>query len=165
MEIDLQPASINDKPVLRNLLELYQYDFSEYENSDVDQHGLYGYRYLDHYWAEQGRYPFLLRVDGRPAGFALVRTIYEGPGNFVHSVAEFFVMKKYRRHGVGRETARRLFEMFPGRWRVAEEEENYPAQAFWHTVIDEFTNGDFEECKMDNEEWRGMMQVFRSEPD
>ncbi len=39
-----------DKPVVRNLLELYQHDFSEFDDRDVDAHGLYGYPYLDHYW-------------------------------------------------------------------------------------------------------------------
>jgi predicted acetyltransferase len=163
MEIDLQPASINDKPVLRNLLELYQYDFSEYENSDVDEHGLYGYRYLDHYWTDPNRYAYLVRVDHALAGFALLRVIHDNPGSPTHSVAEFFVMRKYRRRGVGREVACRLFDLFPGRWRVEEEKDNLPAQAFWHKVIDEYMRGNFEEMRPVNVEWVGLVQLFRTE--
>ena len=37
--------------------------------------GDYGYRYLDHYWADPGRHPFLFQVDHNWAGFALVREI------------------------------------------------------------------------------------------
>src|SRR5215471_15872892 len=48
MHIDLVPAELVDKAVLRNLLELYRYDFSEFTGDDVDEHGLYGYPYLDH---------------------------------------------------------------------------------------------------------------------
>ena len=162
MEIELQGAEINDKPVLRNLFELYQYDFSEYENSDVDEHGLYGYRYLDHYWTDPGRYPFLIRVDGRLAGFVLVRELHEGHGSPTRSIAEFFVMRKYRRRGVGREVARRIFDQFPGRWRVAIEKNNPPAQSFWRRVIEEYTGGDFEEMRLEGEEWSGVVYVFRT---
>ena len=163
MEIELQPASINDKPVLRNLLELYQYDFSEYENSDIDEHGLYGYRYLDHYWTDPNRYAYLVKVDGILAGFAMLRVIHESPGNPIHSVAEFFVMRKYRRRGVGREVARRLFDLFPGRWRIEEEKSNLPAQAFWHEVIDDYMQGNFEEMHQHDTEWVGLVQLFRTE--
>ena len=49
-------ASIDDVSVLRNLLQLYVYDFSEIEGYDLNEHGLYKYRYLDNYWSEEDRY-------------------------------------------------------------------------------------------------------------
>jgi len=57
MTIRVQQASLEDKSILRNLLELYAYDFTEYDQLDLDAHGLYGYHRLDHYWTEPGRYP------------------------------------------------------------------------------------------------------------
>lgn len=39
-------ASEAGKPVLRNP-QLYQWDLSEFDDRDVDTHGLYGYPYLD----------------------------------------------------------------------------------------------------------------------
>ena len=65
--------SFADKQVLRHLVEFYVYDYSDYMGWDVDEHGVFGYRYLDHYWTEPDRHPFFIRVDGRLAGFALVR--------------------------------------------------------------------------------------------
>ena len=38
--------------MLRRLIELYRYDFSEFDQADLGPHGDYGYRYLDHYWSE-----------------------------------------------------------------------------------------------------------------
>jgi hypothetical protein len=35
MKIELVPAALRQKPILRHLLELYQHDFSEYEDADV----------------------------------------------------------------------------------------------------------------------------------
>jgi hypothetical protein len=62
MDIEIQQAFLEDKTILRNLLELYVYDFSEFDQSDVDVHGLYGYERLDHYWTEPERHPFIIRV-------------------------------------------------------------------------------------------------------
>ena len=90
-------ASIEEKPILRNLMELCQHDSSEFNGEDVGEHGLFTYRYLDHYWTEPGRFPFIVRVSGKLAGFAFVRAIGENK----HSIAEFFIMRKYRRRGAG----------------------------------------------------------------
>jgi predicted acetyltransferase len=117
------------KPVVERLCQLYQYDFTEYVDDDVDEEGRYHYRFLDAYFAEPERHPFLLRVDGKWAGMALVRS---GPP---HDMAEFFVMRKYRRHGAGAWFARELFARFPGEWTVRELEGNTPAQAFWRRTI------------------------------
>lgn len=127
-------ASEADKPVVRNLLELYQHDFSEFDGRDVGPHGVYGYRYLDHYWVEADRRALLIDVDGRWAGFALVRL---GPPI---DMSEFFVMRKFRRSGVGREAARQIFAMLPGQWQVRQLIRNPTATMFWRSVIPvEFT--------------------------
>jgi len=54
-------------------MELCQHDYSEYDGADVNEHGLFEYRYIDHYWTDSGRHPFVVRVSGRLAGFVLVR--------------------------------------------------------------------------------------------
>jgi predicted acetyltransferase len=127
--VEVQAATLQNKPALRQLLELYAHDFSELNGADVDDDGVYGYAYLDAYWTEPNRYPFLIRVDGCIAGFALVRSGRR------HDLAEFFVMRKYRRGGVGGEAARIVFAMFPGEWQVREIRENEAAIKFWRAAI------------------------------
>ena len=127
--VEVVEAAIAEKSVLSRLLELYQHDFSEYVDADVDAHGRYGYQYLDHYWTEPDRHPFLFRVDGRWAGFALVRA------GTPHDMAEFFVMRKYRRLGVGVQAARALFARFPGEWQVRQVKQNGAATIFWREAI------------------------------
>jgi predicted acetyltransferase len=160
MNVGILPASLADKPVLRNLLELCQHDYSEYNHDDVDEHGLFGYKYLDQYWTEAERYPFLIRVDGRLAGFVLVRRVEEDP--VTYSIAEFFVMRKYRRQGIGGQAARFIFDRFPGRWQIEQEADNLPAQNFWRHVIAEYTQENFTEQFLQNEEWHGPRQIFQS---
>jgi predicted acetyltransferase len=60
-------------------------------------------------------------------------------------MAEFFVLRMYRRHGVGSEAARSLFEAHAGAWEVHEVAANTPAQAFWRRIIASVTAGHFEE--------------------
>lgn len=145
--LTLQRATLEQKPALRQLLELCQYDFSEFTPADVDENGLYGYPYLDHYWVEPNRHPILIKIDGKLAGFALVRTGAALPKAVfpVYSMAEFFILKKYRRRGVGREAAFRLLGMFPGEWHVTQKVQNLPGQAFWRKLIGEFTRCNYHE--------------------
>lgn len=159
--ISIDKATIEEKSVLRNLMELYNYDFTEFDPEDVNEHGLYGYKYFDHYWTDEGRYPFLVRVDGKYAGFALVRVIEFGYDIYTFSMAEFFVMKKYRKTGVGKYIAMELFNKFKGKWKVAVIEENKPAQLFWRKVVQEYTGGKFEEVR--EEGWSGPIEAFVSE--
>jgi len=127
--LEVVEALDDDRPVLWRLLQLYHYDFSEFDGSDVNLHGEYLHRYFDEYWNDDDRRAFLFRVDGVLAGFALVFT------GDPHDVAEFFVMRKYRGRGVGAQAAAFLFNRFPGRWTVRQLLSNPAATAFWRKAI------------------------------
>lgn len=129
MAVEVIEASEADRTVVRRLLQLYHYDFSEFNGDDVDAHGEFLHRYFDHYWTAPDRKPFLFRVGGAWAGLALV---YTGDP---HDIAEFFVMRKYRRRGIGAEAAAQLFERFPGCWTVRQLLSNPAATVFWRTAI------------------------------
>jgi len=129
MQIDVVPATDDDQTVVRRLLQLYHYDFSEFDGSDVNSHGEYLHRYFDEYWLDSDREALLFRVDGAWAGLALVFT------GDPHDVAEFFVMRKYRRSGVGTYAAARVFERHEGNWTVRQQLSNRPATDFWRRAI------------------------------
>jgi predicted acetyltransferase len=165
INIEVGPASVEERPVLRHLMELYQYDFSEFVGADTSPIGLYDYPYLDHYWVEPERAPFLVRVSGRLAGFVLVaRYNYLTGEKDTWVIAEFFIMRKYRHHGVGENTARTIFDRFPGAWQVGQIIENSAAIAFWRKVISRYTRGNFQEYNLDNDNWHGPIQAFTSPP-
>lgn len=130
MDIRIEPAAVAQKDTVRRLLEFNMYEFSRFfDDADVDEQGRFGYRYLDLYWAEPERHPFLIRVDGRIAGMTLVRT------GDPHSIAEFLVLPRYRRHGVGLVAARQVFARFPGEWMVHQIPGNDAAVAFWRRAV------------------------------
>ena len=130
-QVEVAPASIQEKLILRHLIQLYSYDFTEFDGVDADDYGLYRYDYFDHYWTDTQRRPYLVRVAGKLAGFALLRLAHRDDGTPYTSMAEFFIMKKYRGKGVGQAAAFYLFDQYPGDWEVSEIAGNRPAQAFW----------------------------------
>ncbi len=141
MNVEVVEAQRAAKPVLRRLVELHAHDSSEFDGKDVDQHGEFGYKWFDHYWTEPHRHPFLIRVDGKIAGYAFVSEL-----GTATSMSEFFVLRKYRRRGVGRIVASQMFARFPGPWTVRQTPGNDAATAFWRSVIpthfEEATNDD-----------------------
>jgi predicted acetyltransferase len=158
MKIVIDRAGDGGEATIRNLFPLYIHDLSEHTGWNVPDDGLFvASDLLAQYWGRKpidprfhwpdglSGHPFLIRADGKLAGFALIREIKKDPPGF--DVGEFFILRKYRGRGVGKEVAHRLFDMFRGNWQVRELLENTPAQAFWRRIIDEYTAGDYTETK------------------
>ncbi len=148
MNVELKRVRAEEKEVLFRLLQLYLYDFTEFADFQLNEKGLYGYKYFDSYFEEPDRHPFFILAEGKIAGFALVNRhcvrLKEG-----WSVAEFFVLKQYRRKGVGKQAAFLLFDLFSGGWDVHQMSANLPAQKFWRKTISDYTEGNFEPYEQD----------------
>lgn len=140
--IELLPADQQDKPIVQNLGRFYVYEFTGFTGWRCGEDGLYGCRDLSGYW-DTG-HPYLLRVADELAGFAIVDRA-AGDDEIDYYIAEFFVLARFQRRGVGRFAAHTLFDRFPGRWEVAQLPGYQRAIRFWRTVIDEYTQGHFEE--------------------
>ncbi|WP_042149928.1 GNAT family N-acetyltransferase [Paucisalibacillus sp. EB02] len=169
MDVTISLIPYEDKVILHNLIQLYRYDSSEFDGHALTKHGLYSYKYLDHQWTEDYRRPFIIEVDGEIAGFALI--ILDVPKEYVklsndektNVISDFFIMKKFRRKGVGKKVAFILFEQFGGTWEVRQTESNKPAYSFWKRVISDYSNsGTIKEQKLQGEEWNGPVFVFES---
>ncbi|MBN3526739.1 GNAT family N-acetyltransferase [Paenibacillus apiarius] len=143
MSLVIQKMEIEEKDILKNLMQYYFYDFSEYVRCDVNECGQFDeYPYLDSYWGGEGKVPFYIQFEGNYIGFVLVRFVRSFDKDY-YSIAEFFVMKKYRRSGLGRQAAIHIFDLFPGNWEVCQLESNKPAQDFWIDVIGQYTNNTY----------------------
>ena len=131
---------IRAKTDLANLLELYIYDFTEFFDFDIGQNGLYGYTYLSLYWTDSNRYPYLIYAEGKLAGFALIQKGSPISGDKdIWDVAEFFIMKKYRRRNIGSQVALDLWKRFKGPWQIRVLPENKRAYLFWSNTVNQFT--------------------------
>ena len=147
MDITLHLMSVDEKTLLIRLMELYKYEFSAFSNDDINEYGYYGYHHIDDYWNEEGRFPYLIRVNGKIAGFALIcpHCDYRKEEN-ARCFGEFFVMLKYRRMGIGKQVAARLFDLHRGPWEVCYWKNNISAGLFWKKVVEEYTNGQYHIC-------------------
>ncbi|MBI4751144.1 MAG: GNAT family N-acetyltransferase [Acidobacteria bacterium] len=138
--IEILPALHEQKPILANLLELYIYDFSELMDLKLDDNGRFGYPQLPLYWTEPHRFPFLIAVDGHWAGFVLVHKGSQISGDeHIWDIAEFFILRGYRRLGIGTQVAAEIWKKFPGTWEVRVIDQNQKATAFWGRAIEDFT--------------------------
>jgi predicted acetyltransferase len=159
MNVEILPAQVTDKSVIQQMMELFRYDLSVYENTDLNEHGYFGYPYLDHYWVEPDRHPFLVRVDGKLAGFVLVNQHTYLP-NSKYSIAEFFILRKYRKRGIGRQVAFHVFDLFQGRWETHQSDANIVGQQFWRSVIGAYTQENYTETIIERQDTRGIVQCF-----
>ena len=100
MDIEMVEAGEDMKSVVLNLGLYYIYDFSETLGFRCPDSGLFGTGCFEQYWSEPDRWPFLVKVDGELAGFVFV-----GPdgtqAESQYDVGEFFVLRKFRKRGVG----------------------------------------------------------------
>ena len=146
----LTPLTEAERPLLMRLVELYLHDLSETTGWDVGDDG----RFVetdayDRYGVDGGHHALLLRVAGRPAGFAIVDERSSLPRSKDRRfVAEFFVVRAHRGRGVGSAVARAVFDRFPGRWQVFQMAENTAAQAFWRRVVAAYTGGRYAERRL-----------------
>ena len=146
-EVALDVATPRDAAVLSNLLELYTHDLSEIFPVELKADGRFGYEKLPLYWSEpERRFPFLIRCGTRLVGFALVTRGSPGSDDpDALDVAEFFIVRRYRRSGAGRRAAFLLWNRLPGSWVVRVSEGNRSGRPFWASVIAEYTGGAFAE--------------------
>lgn len=160
MEITVKKAPIKDKPLIKKLMKPYLDELNTYFHGEINRDE---YKYLNLYWEEVGRTPFLIYKDGEVCGLVLVNEYLKLLGNKgAKAIAEFYVMEKFRNRGIGKKAAVEIFNMFPGKWEVAVAQENIPGLGFWGKVIREYTQGKFIKDNVDNDSWYGPIYSFKS---
>ncbi len=146
MNFDLELVEEKNKEIIYNLMQLYTYELSFFEDETTSftmlDTGLYIMnKYVEKYWQEDNRHPYILKCNDELAGFVLQRFNEEN----MNEIAEFFVINKYRKIGAGKYMANKMFDMYKGKWEVRTLLKNERAQKFWRTVIKQYTNNNFEE--------------------
>jgi len=162
--VEVVRATVEDEPVLANLLELYAHDFSELIDLTLGPNGRFGYPRLALYWREEDRrFAFLLRADDQLAGFALVTRGSEISGDpDVWDMSEFFVARGLRKRGIGAAAAHEVWRRFPGRWEIRVMEKNLAARAFWAAAVAGFIHAPAVAFFAETEDQRWEVFSFRS---
>lgn len=111
------------------------------------------------WFADDTAHPVVILKNDQRTGFALVSRPPRNQRFAVdYRMAEFFVCLSARRLGVGKDAARLIFDRFGGTWEITEFLYNTPAVAFWRSIVNDYTNGQYTESRANGE----VRQVFAS---
>lgn len=146
MKFDLIEVNEKDRNIIYNLMQLYTYELSSFEDETTNftmlDSGLYVLnKYVERYWQDKNRHPYILKCNNELAGFVLQRFNEEN----MNEIAEFFIINKYRKIGAGTFLENKMFELYRGKWEVRTLLKNERAQKVWRNTIKNFTNNNFEE--------------------
>ena len=162
MPLRLIEATEEHRPLLERMLQLYLHDLSEFADTEPDKFGVYC---KDHALSEEGRgdlCSFLILLRGKPAGFACFRPVRSHSSEPARLLEDYFVLRSYRRLGIGEEAARMLFDQIPGRWEIEIPDQNDVARSFWRQVMRRYTLRRFRELRSPSN--KGIVFEFTSPP-
>ncbi|NWL76660.1 GNAT family N-acetyltransferase [Pseudomonas taiwanensis] len=136
--IELVETGPEHMELIRNLYQFYAYESSDWEQEDVEVDGRFYIHdeHLARYWQEALWSAHLILVDGFIAGFLLIERS-ELRGIDALELADLFILKKYRRQGVGRAVATQVLTSGTNDWLVRFYPQDEIALAFWRTVLAE----------------------------
>jgi predicted acetyltransferase len=163
MSVRVVEAGPEEASLLNNLGQLYAHDFSEIVPLELNSAGRFDHDFLRDCWGDGAQTPYLIHVANGLAGFAIVgRGSRVTDDANVHDVSEFFIVRRYRRQGIGTSAAAALFALRRGVWEVRERTGNTAARAFWRRAIGAYSSGHFEELVVEDDRWHGWVQRFVS---
>ena len=165
-KVELELCGPERRTTLEALFQLYIHDFSEHwagtDRGELQEDGRFADSpHPDSFREAPGRETFLIRADRAIAGFVLINDYSHSGQPLDFSVAEFFVVRKYRRGGVGRAAARTVIAIRPGQWELAIARRNTGASVFWRQVASELgVPGSIAEHDQDDDRWNGLIVRF-----
>lgn len=143
---DLVPVGRDQRDCIDALMQLYHYDASDWFPLALEPNGRFAYRPVGRLWDSVDSFPFLIHVAGELCGFAVVdKDVVDASSNW--NMGYFFIVRRHRGRGLGRDVAHELFRRYKGRWEVYQVSENRQAIAFWRKVIQSFAGADWCEAE------------------
>lgn len=166
MAVSIRDAkgSPEDRKWIQSVYPEYLSDLATLNTGIFPVLGEFGHREPDllaRWFADDRSHPLLILKGAQSAGFALIvrpPLLPQSRPAIDYRMSEFFVLRRFRRLGVGRDAANLIFNRFAGQWEVTEYLRNAGAVSFWRRVIGLYTRGAYTERIADGE----VRQYFRS---
>ncbi|SBS38993.1 Acetyltransferase (GNAT) family protein [Marinomonas spartinae] len=146
-KVSLISIESTSRRVLENLFHYYVYDMSEFMGWAPNDQGQFPFRLsqFDVYWQREDHFPYFIYVEGELAGFALVRKY---PANrSVYDIEQFFVLRKFKGQGVGKQVLELILKSYPGKWQIRVLKENTGALHFWKSAVSRIVGSDYRLCE------------------
>lgn len=141
--ITLEPVNPKDRDILFRMLQYSLFEESLSDFNEMNNQALFEYPWFDLYFTEADRDAYFIKEEGTGnlLGFVMVNT-HSKKQTADHSIAEFMVIPKYRRRGIGKRAATACFDKYKGSWEVSPVMGSHAAMEFWKHVIDGYTGTD-----------------------
>jgi predicted acetyltransferase len=151
--MELIKATIEDKPLLKNLYSYYLHDLSAYSESlKPNEEGAFEFDSFDMLWETEGINPYLLHVEDEFIGFLMVlESPFTEKVDFV--INDFFIYNGFRGKGLAEEAVGILFQEKQGSYYISQLMKNSRAVRFWKKIYEQYqiVYEETVECQ-DNEE-------------
>jgi predicted acetyltransferase len=163
--VSLERGEAHRRVALDNLVQLYIHDFNDFLAPDrkigPGEDGRFAdVLKLDQYWTDADRAVWFIRCGGALAGFALLNRTSHCGRSVDYNMGEYFIVRTFRRDGVGAQAAVDLINMHAGQWEIAVGVRNLPALRFWPRVVAAADASDVETLAGDGEVWTGPITRF-----
>lgn len=160
-QLQVTPMKVEEKMILQNIYPLYLHDLSEYCDQEMREDGTYDIAFLDLFFEKEDLVPFLIRLNEWVVGFILIQKgTYAPSSGEDYYLSEFFILRNFRKRGLGREAVRKLFTQYPGTYLLGQLPNNLPAIHFWKSVYRSI-GVDFQETLQDFGDYQLFLQSFR----
>lgn len=170
--MELERTTPESAHIIRNLWPLYVHDIAAYDGTKPNPHGVLSPDVEARTWPGPGDWwhqgdvlaPYLIRVDGVPAGFSLIASGAFVPTDGVdHVVHEFFIAHGFRGTGVAQAAARESLRRHPGRWEIVTYPNAHGPQAFWRKTLPACGVRELRETEEDHPWGRKVVWRFRKD--
>ncbi|MUG43575.1 GNAT family N-acetyltransferase [Paenibacillus woosongensis] len=159
MQVTIHLTDPKSKFIINNLYPFYLHDLSEIWGWQPNKYGVFEdddaimtlneqNRVFDIWWSKPTiLFPYLIEVNGVPAGFALVATPPYTPHESDFYINEFFILRSFRGGGAAEAAAIQVLNSHEGTWELQTNpgESNRRAQSFWRRTLNNYTGGDYQE--------------------
>lgn len=143
MEVTIEKALLKEKEIVISLFNYYLYEFSDLMGSELNENGTYlrNTSLIAPYWEKPNHIPYFIKVNGEIAGFIFVR--YFPDEEKLLDIDQFFILRKFKRRGVGSKAFELCLKAHNGNWLVRVLKENESGLSFWQSVIGSVTKNNF----------------------
>ncbi len=159
-EIKLELVTIESKEKLENLMSIYLHDLSEFaDDLKINEDGKFEYDGLEMYFKSEDLTPYFITYQGEMAGFVLFNTGKYVPKDIDYVVHELFLLKGYRKKGVGNAAIRILLDTYKGKYKIEQISSNMSAVNFWRKFYEK-QGIKYIESKEINYDFECSVQIF-----
>lgn len=173
-KISIELCHGDNKFIINNMYPLYLHDLAEIRNEHPNKYGVFEEEdsiktleeqipIFDIWWNKENvLFPYLITVDGLPAGFILVATPPYLVDDSDFMINEMFIMRSFRCKGIGKYAAIEIFNKHLGNWMLftTPTDKNLETIKFWRKTLSVYTKGQFTEEDRDIPHF-GFYKIFK----